>query len=482
MLPQQNFTQDRPLAAYHDALAAASVSGLPALIKSLDAIIAAHPGSDIAPVALETVQTIGILHPSLLPDRAARLEAAARQAAGNPALARVAKRLELMAAYFSDAAKAAAGEAPTPPAGPDADNSWLQDMARADAAMRSGELQQAQALCHRIIEVDSESPLLAAVHTLLGLAHAGQGDVEPAAWNFQRAELITPAETVYGRAADYLQTLCRFERKALDRSASLFHDPELVPIAGIQEVKEPRALHYLQGKFWLLDREQVVILDGDGKVEGTKPSRQAEDIALLDTGSLVTLTEDGIQYEGQRPVRLTASIGGKARNLSKLQSFVLDNNGDFVLLDQDAGVVRARRLPDGTFSATVLTPMRGRLLRMDSNGRLYLLSQDRRTVTILSPAGKPVTSVSPASVSGKTPSVEHFALDNLNHLYLLGNDPGSVQIFRINSKDGTIAAEPLHTMEFEDRPPFRDLRVLALSPRGVLTVLGKDTNTWVTYR
>jgi hypothetical protein len=256
----------------------------------------------------------------------------------------------------------------------------------------------------------------------------------------------------------------------------------LVPIAGIQELKDPRALHYIAGRFVLLDRDQIITLAQDGKASEAKAVRQMQDFAAAGTGTSYYLAEDSLDAGSGGFLKLSVTVAGKKKDLENLRSLAVDSRGDLYLLDQDHGLFRALPAAKGAPSISPVAAVRGRLLRIDRRGYLYVLSQERRNILVLSRSGKQLALVTPSAPAGKSPSVEHFALDSLNHIYILEAESNSIQIFAVNNNSRGLEAVPVTTLALEARPQFKDLKVLALSDTGEMALTGKNADTWILYK
>jgi hypothetical protein len=126
--------------------------------------------------------------------------------------------------------------------------------------------------------------------------------------------------------------------------------------------------------------------------------------------------------------------------------------------------------------------MKGHLLRIDSRDNLYVLGWDRRSISILSRDGKALATLSPAPWGGRSPSIEYFAVDSLNHAYILDTGSNSIQIFALNPGAAGLEVAPVATLALDPRPYHKNLRVLAVSDSGEIVVTGKNEDNWVLYR
>jgi len=480
LLFDQALAQDRVQVQYYEAMASGSAEGLPALVRKLDAAASAFPTAAFTPRLHEIIQMIALLHPGSVPDQAARFQAVKAQAAANPALARVLRRLEILQEYYAAAAKGRPESAAAGLSEGVFEGSVLGMQALADAALRTRDYAKAGAMAEQIIEADPYSPLLANAYVILGFCDMYRGNSPAAARHFQRAMAVSPLPTIYGNTREYLSAIYRFARPSPAAIGEVFDEVTAAKIAGIQGLKDPRALLFHQDQFFLVDREQIITLAPDGKVVEAKPARKIEDLAISVGGKFYYLADDAIDLGTGTLTPLSATIAGKPKMLKKLRSLAVDERGDIFLLDQDAGLFTGTPNATGTLTLTAVAPVRGRLVKVDRRGNLYILTQDQRSITVLSRDGKQLASLAPASSTGKEPSIEYFALDALNHIYIL--DSTSIQIYAINEGSAGLEGVKAGVILLDPRPQYKNLRVLAVSATGEMAVTGKNEDNWVLFR
>jgi hypothetical protein len=466
-------------AQYQDAIGSAPVDGLPSFVAKLDAAAIASPASEFTPRLLETIQLVGILHPGVVPDQTARLDAMRAQAGSNAELAAVVKQLDQLRNYYAAVAAGKATQAASLLPSPTPGDSPQLLQARADAEFRAGNLRAAQLLAQNTIEADVFSPLLAPTYVLLGITDAYMGKRQSAARHFQRALALSPTPTIYGRTQDLLSTLSRLVRPTPGAVGEIFDEMSAVRVSGTTGLKDPRTLLFAAGKFILGDREQILSLSSEGRVIETRTARNLEDIVASPSGKFYHLADDSVDLGTGTLVRVSVTMAGRQRALSKLRSFALHPNGDVYFLDQDMGLFRA---PGSSPTSLVsISPARGRLLRIDARGNLFLLGVDQRSIAVLSPDGKPLTTVSTAA-GGRESSIEYFALDTFGNLYVLDSGTATIQVFAITSTGSGVEKERLATVPLDPRPHHKNLKVISVSPTGEVAVTGRNEDTWVLYR
>ena len=203
-------------------------------------------------------------------------------------------------------------------------------------------------------------------------------------------------------------------------------------IAGGAGLKDPQALLTRDKGYLLLDKEMILTISPDGKVLDKKPARNIEDIAAARDGKIYSITDEQIDLGSGNIATLSLTAGKKTKRITKLRSLAVDARGYIYFLDQDLGILRGdTTVTAGSLSVTEFAPVKGRLIRADSWGNLYVLSPDQKSILVLSREGKQLASIQPDPVAGKIGLIESFALDSLNHLYIL--ESNSIQIFAMIS-------------------------------------------------
>lgn len=483
MLPPAQETgevHDRVRTHYYRAIAAASLDGLPELVTRLSRAANESPAASFTPHLLESIQLVALLHPGSVPDHAARFQLIQQLSAANPQVARITERIKILRDYYEAAGEGRFQEAKSSLADP-ALEGWPHVLqARADAAFRSADFRAARDLALQAIEADPFSPLLAPSHVLLGLCDSYLGDRHSAVRHLQRAMAASPLPTIYGRTQDYLAVLFRFVRPVPGPVGGAFDEMIVSRISGAAPLRDPRCLLFQNGRYVLVDREQILTLSPEGKVLETKPARNLEDVAVDGAGRHAYLADDGLDLGTGILAKIAVKMGNRQRQLSKLRSLAIHPVGGIFLLDQDAGLFRA---PVSSPLAPIsLSPARGRLLRTDRRGNIFLQGADQRSIAILSTDGKPLATVSPAGAAGKDVSIEYFAIDSLSNLYILDSGTSSIQIFTTHSTPTGLETRQIAAISLEPRPHHKNLRVLAVSDTGEVAVTGRNEDNWVLYR
>ncbi len=486
LVPERAAVVQNPVRArYQEALAAAPTEGLLPFVSRLDAAAMASPGAAFTPRLLEMIQVIGLLHPGSVPDRVARFERLSAQGAQTAALVR---RIDILQRYFAAAAQG------RPELGAAAlEDAALMDsscalQARADAAFRSGDLAGARALSSSVIEADPFSPTLAASYVLLGLCDASAGSRTAAVAHLQRALSVSPLPTIYGRTQDYLAVLSRFVRPTPGPAGQIFAETAAVRLAGVASLKDPRSLSFSGGRFILIDRDQLLGVSMDAKVLETRAARRLEDAATSADGITCYVAEDSVDLGTGMLVKVSATVGGRQKTLGKLRSIAFDPRGDLYLLDLEAGLFR---LPQGSthrtgtgaatpILATLAAPVRGHQLRIDRRGYLYILGADLKSVQVLSAEGKPLTTLAPGGA--REPTIEYFALDLLNNVYMLDSGNNSIEVFAAKDAAGRVEPDRLGSVALDPKPSYRNLKVIGVSQTGEVVATGKNDENWVLYR
>lgn len=465
---------------FYEALDLVPVQGIPSLIGKLDALIKDAPSSSFVPYVHETIHVVGLLHPGTVPDLDARLKSLKAAAAGSPSAAKVSRRMLILQDYYAAAIQGDPESALAALSDPVFEGSIYGVQAQADAALRMRDYGKAAELAYRVIENDPLSPFLSNAYMVLGLSSSFQGDSRSALRYFQRAHAASDLPNIYGNPRDYVFISYRFSRPVPAPIGEIFEEVAAMRMtdAGL---KEPQALVPGEKDYILLDREAILTISADGKVLDKKQARKIEDIAATRNGKIYTITNEQIDLGSGTPAILNLIAGKKTKRITKLRSLAVDARGYIYFLDKDLGILRS----DATVTANALTltdfsPVKGLLIRADSWGNLYVLSPDQKSIQILSLEGKPLDVIRPDPVAGKTGEIEHFALDSLNHLYILGSD--SVQVFEMIHSSAGMEKKRVGLHAFDPRSQFRNLRVLGVSAAGELVMTGKNEDNWVCFK
>ncbi len=482
LLPENVVIHGPLQARYQEALSSAGSDGLPTLLKKLDNLTVLDPSSPIAASSQEMVQVLALLHPGLVSDQAARFQKLKTNAAESPNLVRMVKRLEILQDYYASSRQNPTDSSPARLSDPVFEGSLFGLQARADAAFQARDYARAEYLAYQAIEADPYSPTLANTFLMLGLAEVYKGNAAAAARHFQRALTISPLPTLRGRTQDHLTTIHRFVRTSPSNFGELFDEELASRISGSPGLKDPRALLFHNGKFILVDREQVLILSSSGAVEETRGAREIEDMAVNRSGSHYYAREDGVDLGTGSLIRLNLTIAGKERPLRKLRSIALDSHGDMLLLDEEFGLLRCAIAGNTPRTPGVVSPTKGRLVRVDSRGYIYVLGWDRRSIQVFTREGKPFVTLSPSAAGGKETSIQSFALDIQNHVYLLDANSNAIQVFSVN--EGSVGLQILKasSIPLDPRPPHKNLKVIAVSSTGEVAVTGRNEDHWVIFR
>jgi hypothetical protein len=347
--------------------------------------------------------------------------------------------------------------------------------------LRARDYQKATMLALQVIENDPYSPLLSTAHMILGLSSAYQGNTKSALTHFQHALAASELTTIYGNPRDCVFTAYRFSRPVPAAVGDIFDDAVSTPIGA--EIKDPQAMVFVDKNYVLLEKEMLLTVSPEGKVLDKKPVRKIEDIAAAGNGKMYSITEDRIDLGDGNSAALSLSLTGgkKPKRITNLRSIAAGIGGDLYFLDENAGLLRGTKaITAGSLTLTSLVPVKGRLVKTDNWGNVYVLDKDKRSILVFSRDGKPLTSVSAEPVSGKASLIEYFSLDSLNNLYVLADT--SIQIFAMKNGNTGFERIRINTIGFDQRPQYRNLKVLGVNPSGELAVTGKNENNWVSFK
>jgi tetratricopeptide (TPR) repeat protein len=475
----QGIVLDRTQVQFYETMELASAEGIPTWLLELDNLVKSSPSSPFVPHIQETILITGLLHPGSVPDWSSRFASLKSSASANPLASKVLKRLEILKAYYSDAAEGRAEKAALTLSDPVFEGSPYGIQARADAALRAQDYKKALMLAMRVIENDPYSPLLANAYMVLGLAATYQGDNTSALTYFRKALATCELPTVYGNPRDFVFAAYRFSRAVPSVVGDIYDKVESTHLEA--DLKEPQAMIFGDNRFVLLDKEMLLTVSPAGKILDKKPVRKIEDVAPAGNGRLYSITEDRIDLGNGNTATLSMTVGKKTKRVHKLRSIAMGIGGDLFLLDEDAGLLRGTAAVQGdSLPLSSIAPIEGRLVRTDSWGNAYVLDKDKKSIRVFTRDGKSLTSISAAPVESKAESIDYFALDSLNAVYLLASN--SVQVYVMKHGKTGIERKRICLFVFNDRPQLRNLKVLGVTPDGEMVVTGKNENNWVCFR
>ncbi len=475
---QQGAVLDETRMQFYEAMRHASEEGISSLIPKLDSINSSLPPSPAAAYIEETIQAIGILHPGSVPDRIQRLEKFKTAAKLDPEAGEAVKRIGILQAYYASALKGDAANQSEALADPVLKESIYGLQAMADAALRARDYETAEKRAMQAIEKAPFSPLLANAHMILGLSSAFRGDPKSALLHFQHALGASDLPNVYGDPRHYVSIAYRFSRTVPGAVAEIYDEIQIARLSGIEKLKDPQGMIYSDEGFLLLDKEAILTISPDGKIVDTKPVREIVDIAAGAEGKIYSITDERMDAGAGSLSAIFAREGEKKKQLKDLCSIAVDAREGVFFLDRDKGVFRGNLAGAPDFpSLEALASIKGRLIRADRLGNLYILDWDRENILVISRNGERVTNIAPSTVSGKKQSIEYLALDLLNHLYILTSD--SLQVFAMIDESAGLEKKQISMYSSEQRPRFRDLKVLGVSATGEVALAGKDGENWV---
>jgi tetratricopeptide (TPR) repeat protein len=479
LLLRQGMAMDETQVRYSETMELASTEGIPAVIRKLDNLAGNALSSPFTPTIHETILAIGLLHPGSVPDWSARITSLKASSSGNPLMAKALKRLDILQSYYAAALEGHPENASSALSDPVFEGSSYGIQAQADAALRARDYDKAVMLALQVIENDPHSPLLSNAFMILGLSSSNQGDSKSALAHFQHALAVSELPMIYGNPRDYVYTAYRFSRAAPAAVGDIFD--ETISVRMTEVLKDPQTMIFGDKGFVLLDKELLLTVLSDGKVVDKKPMPKIVDVTVAGSGKIYALAQDRIDFGGGNAVTLSMNAGKKVKRITSLSSVAVGIGGDVYFLDDNAGLLRATSAAaSGNLTLTVLAPAKGRLVRTDRHGNIYILEKDKKSIQIFSRDGKQLAGISADPVAGKTESIEYFAFDSLNHIYILASN--SIQIFALKNVNAGFEKKKVGHFAFDQRPQLKNLKVLAVNPSGELVVTGKNENNWVCFK
>jgi hypothetical protein len=270
-------------------------------------------------------------------------------------------------------------------------------------------------------------------------------------------------------------------------AAPYFSVIEPVSARGVPAIDEPRAILFEGEERFLLHDE------GAGRVYRIAPESggavpappEPTAIATATGGILFVVGKTGLAaVPPGRTSQLSATWGGRARQLKKVRSMAALPDGGLLVIDRDyQGLLRCQ--PAGAACAPWGPAGKYRVVRVGPTAWVYLLEDGGEVVRVIDAAQRQIAVVGPTVGGAKLEEVVDVALDGSHGLYMLDAGPKRVYVVHFGlGPDGRIA--PLLTA-FTALPQQGDRVVknpsaIGVSPSGSLYVAGKSSSRLMRFR
>jgi hypothetical protein len=270
-------------------------------------------------------------------------------------------------------------------------------------------------------------------------------------------------------------------------AAPYFSVTEPVPARGVQAIDEPRAILFESEERFLLHDE------GAGRVYRAGPESggvvpappEPTAIATAPGGNLFVAGKTGlVAMPAGRTSQLTATWGGRARQLKKVRSMAALPDGSLLVIDRDyQGLLRCQLA--GAACAPWGPAGKHRVVRVGPTGWVYLLDDRGEVARVIDAAQRQITVVGPIVGGVKLEKIADIALDGSHGLYLLDTDLKRVCVVHFGlGPDGRIA--PLLTaaaaLPQQGDRALKNASAIGVSPSGSLYVAGKSSSRVMRFR
>jgi TolA-binding protein len=317
---------------------------------------------------------------------------------------------------------------------------------------------------------------------LLGLSNARLGDFVRAAEAFQQSRLEDPDGAGAGSALDWLTLLYRTRlRPETGRPLRYDHDPAYVPRAPAGEDLrgDLRMAVGPSGSLVVSDPKRGALLTfgRDGSLEGEDAFPEAEMVVFDGLGSLMVVGPSGIDIDGNE-FPASRQDGSKVKPVEKVAGVWRSTDREIYVLARDEGEVLlygsdpqkprviVRDKEAGTKLAAMAAGPEGRLYFLDEKEK-RVVALEGRALKSLAPAGKAVTFEAPIGL----------AVDNLGNLYVLDERRKAVTVLSPDGSELSTISAPVGSAAALEGPGS-----LAVGPRGEVYVYDKRKKTILLFR
>ena len=270
-------------------------------------------------------------------------------------------------------------------------------------------------------------------------------------------------------------------------AAPYFSVVEPVSTRGIQAMEEPRAILFEGEERFLLHDE------GAGRVYRAGPESggavpvppEPTAVATVPGGILLVAGKTGlVTIPSGRTSQLTATWGGRVRQLKKVRSMAALPDGSLLVIDRDyQGLLRCQTANAGCVPWGPAGKYR--VVRVGPTGWAYLLEDRGQVTRVIDVAQRQVAVVGPILGGVKFEEVVDLALDGSHGLYLLDSGPKRVCVVHLGlGPDQRIA--PLLTaavvLPQQGDRALKNPSAIGISPSGSLYVAGKSSSRVLRFR
>ncbi|PWT92186.1 MAG: hypothetical protein C5B54_03950, partial [Acidobacteria bacterium] len=324
----------------------------------------------------------------------------------------------------------------------------------------------------------SDSPVAPQAQLEMGVCALYSDHYLEASTDFQQVIDRFPDSDFAKQARDYNTILYRlYVAPASDKAIIYAPDPSFS--GTIAEIDDPTSLTSdSQGNLYLVDKgkKTVTAFDSKGKAAGSVASVSSvapysifvddRDKKYVATETSVLADKDAVSFNYSKPGK------SETEPLQEIRYAAVNEFGDyFVVSNKTTGILVYDQKGAPVPSLSSLRNEKEYIkVLTNSRNQIYALDKQRKQLNVFSSEGRSILLLGPTTQIDFD-KIEDFAVDRINHIYLLTKNPRTVMVFDPKGKLlRTIASTKGTAVAFEDG------KVLTVGPSGAIFVLDKDAH------
>jgi hypothetical protein len=205
---------------------------------------------------------------------------------------------------------------------------------------------------------------------------------------------------------------------------------------------------------------------------------------FLPDGTVMVAGKNGAAVGGVKPVLLTGTWEGRARQAKKIRSMAALSNGDLVAIERDfdglllckaGGVTCAPWGPVGKF----------RSVKVGLADFVFVLDDNKKAVRVLNRTGRQVAAAGPAIGTVKFEEIIDIAVDDAYGLYLLDKETKRIEMLALRAgADNALALVALGStaLPTEGERAFRDASAIGIAPGGNALLVGRSATRFLSLQ
>lgn len=201
--------------------------------------------------------------------------------------------------------------------------------------------------------------------------------------------------------------------------------------------------------------------------------------------SVVVLPDQSVGVAGKlgislnataKPAFVSATWGGRPRQLKKIRAMAANSRGDLFIVDEDFdGLLRCK--PGAVDCAPWGPPGELRTVKVGLSDFVYMLQANPGVVRVLDDGGKQLATIGPTIGTSKFEKLVDIAVDGAYAVYLLDADLRRIQAVALRAKADRISVDPVGSVVIpaEGVQALKNPSALGVSPNGTLVVAGRSS-------